>query len=172
MELTKKISCFILFIAVSAPLFLSAVFLAGRLVIRHEMREKMEMEHVITIDVPANEFRWHKKNREIIINGKMFDVKSIVKDNNIYHISGLFDENESILDEELKKMNDNEEGRQKKANIILQVCLGIIADDKSGLQFQCSPPPAIIVFVSGAYHDYHSNHCLNIISPPPDACYA
>jgi hypothetical protein len=169
MELTKKISFFILFIAASAPLFLSAFFLTGRMVIRHEMREKMEKENVITIDIPANEFRWHKKNREIIINGKMFDVKSIVKDKEIYHISGLFDENESILDEELRRMNEDKDGRQKKANIILQVCLGIIADDKSGLPFQFTPPPVIIAFVSGAYHDYHSKHCLNIISPPPDA---
>ncbi len=168
MKLTKKISFFILFIAVTAPLFLSAVFLAGRIVIQHEMKEKMEKENIITIDIPENNFRWHKKNREIIVNGKMFDVKSLVKVDNIYQVSGLFDEQESILNEELKKMNEEKDGRQNSANLILQLCLGIIAEDRSCLQFQLSPPKNINVLISGVYHDYHATHCLNIISPPPE----
>lgn len=169
MRLIKKISFFILFIAAGAPLFLSAVFLTGRIVIQHNMREKMEKENVITIDIPENDFRWHKKNREIIVNGKMFDVKSLVKVDNIYYVSGLFDEQESILNEDLKKMNEERDGRQKSTNLILQVCLGLIAEDRSCLQFQLSPPQNTNVLISGIYHDYHPPHCLYIISPPPEA---
>ncbi len=169
MNLTKKISFFILFIAATAPLFLSAVFLTGRIAIQHDMKEKMEKEIVITIEIPENDFRWHKKNREIIFQGKMFDVKSLVKVDNIYHVSGLFDEQESILNEELKKMNEEKDGRQKSTNLILQVCLGIIAEDRSCFQFQLSPPKNTNVLISGVYHDYHPSHCLYIISPPPKA---
>ena len=74
------------------PMFLSSFFLGGRMAIRIIMFEKMEKENIQSISLPADKINWYKKNRELIIDGKMFDVKSIEKQGDEYVITGLFDD--------------------------------------------------------------------------------
>ncbi|HEY0678810.1 MAG TPA: hypothetical protein VGD17_11025 [Chitinophagaceae bacterium] len=71
----------------------------------HEMEEKLEKEQLQTITIPVNSFRWFKKNKEILVAGKMFDVKSITIRNNEYVVTGLYDEQETELHMVLQKMH-------------------------------------------------------------------
>jgi len=68
------------------------------------MKEKLERQAVQTIVVPVNELRWYDEGREIVVDGMMFDVKSIAQENGNYIITGLFDEDETQLHTALKKL--------------------------------------------------------------------
>ena len=79
MPIAKNDSHFSLCLTALLPMFLSCLFLGGRIVIRITMMEKMEKDELQTISIPTDQIKWFKKNRELMIDGKMFDVKSIRK---------------------------------------------------------------------------------------------
>lgn len=91
------------------------------------MLERVEKEQLTTIKIPEKEIEWYNPGHEIIIEGKMFDIKSIHLENGIYTISGLFDEDETELNN-LEEDYASQEGNTKKtSHQIFQNCLGIIA---------------------------------------------
>ena len=64
---------------------------------RNAMKESLVRQSLLDIVVPENEIIWIKKNKEILLQGKMFDIKTIILHNDGYHIEGLFDEQETEL---------------------------------------------------------------------------
>lgn len=69
-----------------------------------EMEEKLESNHLQTLTIPVKGFQWHERNREIVVGGKMFDVKSIQRRGNQYLVTGLFDEAETELHIAMEKL--------------------------------------------------------------------
>ena len=105
MRLIKAICVIVIFIAATAPLFLSAFFLGGRILIHRSMLEKMEIQHLTTVKIPEESFRWYNLENEIEINGRMFDVKSHKLINGVYQVTGLYDEMETALNEKLNRFS-------------------------------------------------------------------
>ena len=97
MRLRKTIAGIPIILLVLLPCLYCAYFQVKHHLIREEMREKLEQENLQTIVVPVNEFRWYEENREIIVDGTMFDVKTITRRNDNYIITGLFDKAETEL---------------------------------------------------------------------------
>ena len=88
--------------AISAlPMCLSAFFLGGRILIRKTMLEKLEAAETVVLQIPANDLHWYKKNHELLIDGRMFDVKSIRSTDKGYEVTGLFDDDETELFDQL-----------------------------------------------------------------------
>jgi len=48
---------------------------------------------------------WIKKGKEIMVNGKLFDVKKIVKENGQLIVTGLFDDEETAIENYLKRQS-------------------------------------------------------------------
>jgi hypothetical protein len=127
MRIRRILAISVIFLASSLPLFFSGFFLSSRLVIRKLMLERVETEQLTTIKIPEKEIEWYNPGYEIIIEGKMFDIKSIHLEDGIYTISGLFDEDETELNN-LQEDFASQEGHSKKtSHQIFQNCLGIIA---------------------------------------------
>ena len=127
MRIRRILAISVIFLASSLPLFFSGFFLSSRLVIRKLMLERVETEQLTTIKIPEKEIVWYNPGYEIIIEGKMFDIKSIHLEDGIYTISGLFDEDETELNN-LEEDYASQEGNTKKtSHQIFQNCLGIIA---------------------------------------------
>jgi hypothetical protein len=169
MRLVKTITIISFFIAASAPLFLSAFFLGGRMLIRHTMMENLEIRYLTTLQIPEESFRWYKQDREIQIDGKMFDVKSLELKNGLYHVSGLYDDEETELNEEMNKFHESSDDQPSGSNIIFQVCLGIVSEDKSFYHFQFIPPDEIIMQNSLHQINLKPQQYLATYSPPPEA---
>jgi hypothetical protein len=106
MSPSKKILAGMLLLIVAAPIFFFAGLLFQQKLIRHKMEEKLERSFLQTITVSKADFKWIKKNKEIIIEGKLFDVKeySIKSDSVIF--SGLYDEAESQLEKDMAGIMD------------------------------------------------------------------
>ena len=97
MRLPKTIAGISIILIVLLPCLYCLYFQVKHHLIREEMREKLERDNLQTVIVPVNEFRWYEEDREIIVDGTMFDVKTVTRRGNNYIITGLFDEAETEL---------------------------------------------------------------------------
>jgi hypothetical protein len=167
MKFKRTIACILLIAASALPLFFSAFFIGGRVLIRHIMLERLEKENVQTLYIPAAEFKWFKKDREILVNGKMFDVKSVNLTGNVYTVKGIFDDLETELNTKLEKSAENKNAANNN-NVIYQVCLGLIAEKP----FTSFPDFAIRKIITRKKNaEAHQPLCwtyLQHFSPPPE----
>lgn len=92
------------------------------------MLSNLKEEKITTIHVAEKELQWYKKNHEILVDGKMFDVKSIELKDGVYEITGLFDDMETELNAMLEEIHSDAGKKQEKSISIYQVCLGLISD--------------------------------------------
>ena len=145
------------------PLLFTLFFLCKQQIVRHEMKEKIEEELLHTIAVPKNEVVWAKYNQEIIAGGKLFDIKSFSEKNGIYFFIGLFDAEETELNDFLEKEMDdkNENDLSQLFQWLQSPCTSlafdfyVISDHK---KISCIP---ILQHISSPF--------INIPTPPPQA---
>ncbi|HYF33460.1 MAG TPA: hypothetical protein VD993_20185 [Chitinophagaceae bacterium] len=97
MRLRKTIAGIPIILIVLMPCLYCAYFQVQQHIIRTAMREKLERDQLQTVIVPVKDFRWYEEGREIVIEGMMFDVESITRQNDHYIVTGLFDEAETQL---------------------------------------------------------------------------
>lgn len=64
---------------------------------RHEAEERMEREAMVTVTIPVRDLHWHKKGKEVVIDGKLFDVKTLKQTGGQIVLTGLFDEAETAI---------------------------------------------------------------------------
>lgn len=160
----KKISAFFLLLTGAMPLLFTLFFLVKQQMIRYEMKEKLEKELLHTITVPREEVSWVKYNKEIIVGDKLFDVNSFSEKDGLYFFIGLFDAEETALNDLLEKDNDD-----KNENDLL------------GQLFQCLQSPCISISLDPGIIASQNNTCflpillhipspfINITTPPPQA---
>ena len=128
------------------------------------MLEKLEESHMQIIHVNAKDLNWIKKNKEINVDGKMFDVKYFSIENNIYSLTGLFDEEESALN---KLLEDDFNQENKSGNRILAQLFQLLQSFYPGIDLNA----LLIRIFEGEKNTYPSMHIStgfkNILSPPP-----
>ena len=84
-----------LLLAAGIPFALILFFHLKQQSVRHIMKERLEEEILHRISLPEAKVHWVKKNKEILVNGKMFDVKTFYVENGYYKFTGLYDEEET-----------------------------------------------------------------------------
>jgi hypothetical protein len=102
-----KIIAVIFFIIAVAPLFFSSLLLIKQQYARHKMKEKLVTGLLHTIILPEKDIVWVKKNKEIRIDKELFDVKNILKENNKIIITGVFDHEETEIEQKLGHLSGN-----------------------------------------------------------------
>ena len=93
----KKIVAGWLFLLAGIPLFFTMLFLVKQLLIQHQMFEKMEQGYVSTYRFSTGDLHWIKEGKELLIKGKLFDVKACTTASDSTSVTGLFDEEEELL---------------------------------------------------------------------------
>jgi hypothetical protein len=168
-RLTRNILLVTLCTASALPLCLSAFFLGGRILIRKTMLEKLETAETVVIRLPANGLHWYEKDHELLIDGRMFDVKSIRSIPGGYEVAGIFDDDETELFDLLKKTESGKQQGQGQLAGLFQSCLGIISDmPVSGMHFRIPWLPAALDFHPGP--SVPVLHAVQLVeTPPPDA---
>lgn len=168
MHIRKTITIFALCLAASLPLCLSGLFIAGRILIRITMLEKIEKDDLETISIPTDQIHWYKKNRELMIGGKMFDVKSVRQFGNSTILTGLFDDDDTALHEALAGMHEKKNKGHNNALLLYQVCLGIIAEKIQLDDHTVSPDFGFINHTFAKYEETILTTYLPSFSPPPE----
>lgn len=168
MRLPKTIAGIPIILIVLLPCIYCVYFQVQHHMIREEMREKLESENLQTVIVPVKEFRWYEENREIIVDGMMFDVESMRQEGDNYIISGLFDEAETELHIAMGKLQQSDtEGPD--AQLVSLVLSQTLISPASGHNFQVPEPGELS---SGKIHSDEQlyNTILSIHTPPPRNC--
>jgi hypothetical protein len=158
-----------LLVVISLPLSLFLYWKAQQLVVRHEMWERLEQSNLVTIEVPATSVQWYEGENEVLIEGRLFDVKSYTRVPGTYKISftGLFDEAEEEIEEKVRKLLRQKEMKDggKKLTQLVWIFFCPFPDSPS-LAALSSPPETTFNFHNA---DYLPIADLSIPAPPPKA---
>ncbi len=130
------------------------------------MKERLERQMLHTVTVSKADLVWVKYKKEIRIHDKMFDVKSFAIKNDQYIFTGLYDEEETALNNYFEK--NTEQKNESEYQVLLSIfqLLQSIYPENS---------EAIMIFptISKAYCPLIlqpiSSPFINILTPPPQA---
>ena len=92
-------------------------------VVQHLMEEKMEQAFLQTIVVKNGTFVWTKNGKEILVNGKMFDVKFYSNTGDEVIFKGLYDEEEKKIIKELDALEHSKKGSSLPTVDLLKIIL-------------------------------------------------
>ncbi len=93
----KKITAWGLLLLVAIPLFFSVSILVRQKILHFQREKKFEKETLQTVVVSAPDIYWVKPGKEILLDGKLFDVKSFTTNDNKISLLGFFDQKEDKL---------------------------------------------------------------------------
>ena len=130
------------------------------------MKEKLELEMLHTIVVPEAEVKWVKYKKEIRVNDKMFDVKSFTHEKGQYIFKGLYDEEETALNNYFEKSTDrkNERGVQ-----VLSALFKMLQSIYPGDYDEALISEKISKLFSPLTLQPITSPFINILTPPPQA---
>ncbi len=110
----RKSYAIILFVLLSIPICSLVCMQIFQLVIKQEMKEKLEYQLLHKVTINKADLVWVKKNSEILLEGRMFDVKSMSQEKDILHIQGLFDDEETAIENFIQKNNSGNSTNQQR----------------------------------------------------------
>jgi hypothetical protein len=116
MAFKKKILAFAMLLLAAAPLFFILGHLVKRELAYHQMMEKLENNSLHTISIPLTDINWIKKNKEVMVDGKLFDVKSWEIIDGQAKLVGLFDDEETKLEKEFNSTMQQNNNQQAPIN--------------------------------------------------------
>ncbi len=93
-----------LLLIVATPLLFSISVLVKQQIAQAQRNEKFSKEILQTITVSASAIYWVKPEKEILFNGKLFDVKSYSKNGSSLSLTGFFDHKEDKLVQQIVKL--------------------------------------------------------------------
>lgn len=123
LQKNKFLSLISLLTLVMLPVFIAVFFLAQQTVIRHEMKEQLEQQSLQTIRIAEKNITWIEKGKELIVDGKLFDVKSSKYTGDYVEVTGLFDEMELSLQHQLIFSQNPEKNGKQKQEFIYQILI-------------------------------------------------
>lgn len=162
----KKISAFYLLFAALIPFAFILFLQIKQQVVRHQMKESLERKLLQIISIPEKNVHWIKAGKEILVEGKMFDVKSFYIVNGKYIFTGLYDHEETALVNQLKEnwKRNNVPGNKMLTNLFQLLQLVYPNENTYQLVMNNNKP---IFF-------YHFNIHLDVLykkvpTPPPQS---
>ena len=128
------------------------------------MKEQLEEEMLHSIKVPVSEVHWVRAKKEIRFEGKMFDIKSFYVKNGEYVFTGLYDEEETALNNYFEKNTDqNKSATNHVLSSLFKLLQSIYSDDITETMPLADGPitfcPLILQYTSPPFKD--------ILTPPP-----
>lgn len=104
------------------PLLFSIGFLLKQRFVQMDMQEKLENSSLQTITVPIDQLVWVIPEKEIMIDGKLFDIRSMGKAGKSLILTGLFDKDEDRIKQKLMTIlseQDNDSKSRENSLLLL-----------------------------------------------------
>ncbi len=98
----KQLTALGLLLLVALPLVLSVCLFVNQKVLQLQRQERFEKERLQTIVITAEKILWVQDEKEVLINGRLFDVESIKKVGQTLELTGFFDHKEDRIVNHLK----------------------------------------------------------------------
>ena len=150
--------------ALAAPMLIFIVFLVIIKIHQHEAYKRLEEQQLVCLVIPESEFRWHKTGKEILVDNRHFDCKEVKKLADRYYVTGVFDSEEDLLEQELEgTARQSAESAWLTEDAMFLVLFSDAHDfqvDHPGIIVDKNPPPL--------FADDYTSICTEPLSPPPN----
>jgi hypothetical protein len=87
--------------------------------IKQRMEASLERDALQTITLPADKVQWYEEGREILVGGKMFDLKTYTITDGIFTAQGIYDEEET----EVVNLLNGHWSEQEQSHFVIQLLL-------------------------------------------------
>ncbi len=162
---TKQASVYLLLLLAALPLVYILVTRIQQQTIRNRMKERLEAQVLHKVSIPADKIHWIKQGKEIMLNGRMFDIRSVKFQSGEYVISGLYDEEETVLLAQLQKDQQNNTDHSKQLIQIFQLLQTIYHDPQEEFVLPVNETGSLFITVTTPL----SSQFISIFTPPPQA---
>lgn len=108
----KNIFASIAMLLVAMPVLVFSFLHIKQIYTQHLMEERLEKNALQTITLQKNDFTWVKANKEIKINGCLFDVKSFTKTEEAITFIGLYDSDEDAIKNAITLLHHKDENKK------------------------------------------------------------
>lgn len=115
-SIRKKIIALGLVLLFAIPLMFSVIILLQQKAVQIKSYAKFKTEKVETISVLKHNLVWVKKGKEVIIDGKYFDVKSFNIAGDKVLLTGYYDHKEDKLVNQIKKIFQQKNEKENPIN--------------------------------------------------------
>jgi len=115
-QFKKNITAIGLISLLAIPLFFAVVDILTQKNLQHTRKERFKTELIQTISITKENLHWVKKEKEVIIEGKYFDVKSYTINGNNVLLTGFYDHHEDKLAGHLKELMHQKKGAESPMN--------------------------------------------------------
>ncbi len=130
MSIARKLIALSLLILVAFPLISSLLFYIKEQSIHAEIKKAFKQKELSTIRV--TKLKWYEEDKEIIVNGKLFDVSSVsLQPDGSYIVKGLFDHQE----QELYALMDKTTEESQHSPLLVEYAACFISDQLDFSQF-------------------------------------
>lgn len=162
---TKRAATYLLLLLAAMPLVYTLFMGIPQKTIQQKMKRRLETQFLHSISVPENEIQWIKDGKEIWVNGRMFDIKSSALRNGVYVFSGLYDEEETALLEQIQKDQQNNNTNSKQLVQLFQLLQSFYNNPQEEIVSPENIPG--IKFIPDA--SPLASQFISIFTPPPQA---
>lgn len=121
MKRNKTIAIFLLAF-ILFPLLCSIGLQLFQLYLKHRADYRLENENLTTVSIPLHKVKWVEKEREIMIEGKMFDIKMYSEQDGVLTATGVYDEKETAVLELLGSFSEKEQNLLLTHLLLLAQC--------------------------------------------------
>lgn len=163
----RKISVLSLLLIAMTPLVYLTILPIKQQWIRNKMEEELQEKAGHTVFIQENELHWIRPGKELLIEGKMFDVEKMVRLNNgLIKLTGLTDDEETTLLRHLEKNQEEDNMAGKKAfSFFFSFQLAMPEQNNTDTDYQSG---------TRIQHTRFNDHIIpctdaDIITPPPRA---
>lgn len=132
---------------------------------REEMEEKLEHEQLQHLQLSEASIIWYKPGKEILINGKLFDVKKMDVENGTAFISGLYDDQETVIKDQLQSLQKKQDKNQHSGKIAFKWVHQTLYI--SSFDFSWNRIPPLHTNTSPFRDKYFPQIFAEILLPPP-----
>lgn len=166
-KLYKNIIAFGLTLLLSIPILFSVVNLIKQKVLQSARNERFGTETLQSITIAKENLHWLKKGKEVIIDGKYFDVKSYTTDGDKIMLTGFYDNPEDKLVTHIKNLVQQTNGADSPINqTAIKYFFFPIFTNQSNIDFEPQWKLTAIAFYSFAEDIPETN--ITSFSPPPE----
>ena len=165
----KQLTAFALLLLVALPVFLSVSFYIKQQLVQHQREQRLKTEVIETITVDAEKIDWIETGKEILVDGKLFDVKSFKISGNNIVLTGFFDAKEEKL---VKHIGDIEQQKSKSGSPLNQLAVKFLflPNYKESTTSSIQNNWQIIVSQFPVYTENLSIMPYPAVAPPPKYC--
>lgn len=163
----RSVMAVAMLIVISMPVGLFLAWKVQQLVQKHEMMEKLEHAQLQILTLPETSVEWYEEDKEIIVNGRLFDVKSYHKIPGTVEVSftGLFDDAETEIEGKVKRLLKQKEKNDSAKKLLAWLFFCPVQDTEVVSRIYLTNGPDFTLYIT------HSIPIpdLSIPAPPPKA---